>query len=73
VLDHSRRAIFPGTNVAYIGVMMMKREMLIRNISYMKRELSEMEKELAMMDAKAELLEPMRQWVLDSKSKDNYR
>lgn len=38
--------------------VVMKRKMLIRNISYMKRELSEMEKELAMIDAKTEIVEP---------------
>ncbi|WP_428443896.1 hypothetical protein [Photobacterium sagamiensis] len=43
----------------------------------MKRDLSEMEKALAMMDAKAKLLEPMREWAFESKiiemSKDNDR
>lgn len=37
----------------------MKRKMLVRNISYMKKELLEMEKELAMMDSKAEPRELM--------------
>ena len=38
----------------------MKREMLIRNISYMQRELSDMKNKLAMMDAKVESLEPTK-------------
>lgn len=52
--------------LAHINGVVMKTKMLIRNTSYMKRELSDTEKELAMMDAKAESLEPIHQWTIDS-------
>lgn len=57
--------------------VLVKRKMLIKNIAYMEKELSEMKKTLAMMDAKEKLLEPMREWALESKfsevNKDNNR